>query len=139
MHKLKSNLWQQEALLLLCINSDRTEVMCFNQNDVIASLNGKPLKSVYQFIYLGSNISSTDNNVNICIGKAWIAIDRLTTKWKSYLFNKISTIVWMHHRNFNKRWKLHKDATCCFEKILEVALYKTAYVRPLTSHLTKHL
>ena len=29
---------------------------------------------------------------------------------------------------------LHKNALC-FEQILEVALYKTAAVRPLTSHL----
>ena len=27
--------------------------------------------------YLGSNISSTNNDVNTLIGKAWIAIDRL--------------------------------------------------------------
>ena len=26
------------------------------------------------------------------------------------------------------RWKLHKDATCCFEQILETAFYKTAAV-----------
>ena len=52
--------------------------ICFNQNGVLySSLNGKPLKLVDQFIYLSSNISSTESNVNICIGKAWIAIDRL--------------------------------------------------------------
>ena len=33
--------------------------------------------------------------------------------------------------------KLHKDAACCFEQILEAAPYKTA-VQPLTSHLTNH-
>ena len=32
--------------------------------------------------------------------------------------------------------KLHKDAVCCFEQILEVALNKT--VGPLTSYLTNH-
>ena len=34
------------------------------------------------------------------------------------------------------RWKLHKDAACCFEQILEAAPYKTAAVQPFTSHLT---
>ena len=26
------------------------------------------------------------------------------------------------------RWELHKNATCCFEQILEAASYKTAVV-----------
>ena len=36
------------------------------------------------------------------------------------------------------KWELHTDATCCFEQILEDAHFKTASVRPLTSHLTNH-
>ena len=43
-----------------------------------------------QFIYLGSNISSTESDVNIRIGKAWTFIDRLTIIWKSDLFDKIN-------------------------------------------------
>ena len=35
------------------------------------TLNGKPLKSVNQFIYLSSNISSTESEVNIRISKVW--------------------------------------------------------------------
>ena len=41
------------------------------------SLNNKTLKLVYLFIYLGSNISSTESNVNVRIGKALITIDSL--------------------------------------------------------------
>ena len=51
-------------------------------------LNGKPLKLVDHFIYLGSNISSTENDVNIYLGKAWIDLDRLLTIWKSDLSDK---------------------------------------------------
>ena len=40
---------------------------------------------VDHFTYLGSNIASTENNVNICIGKTWTTIDRLSTIWKSNL------------------------------------------------------
>ena len=54
--------------------------MYFNENDIISSLNSKPLI----LLDLSSYILSTKNNVNI--GKAWIAWDRLTTKWK---FDKI--------------------------------------------------
>ena len=44
-------------------------VICFNQDGAATSLNDKPLKLlyIYQFIYIGSNISSTENNINICI------------------------------------------------------------------------
>ena len=63
--------------------------MCFNKEGVISRLNDKPLKLVDQFIYLGSNISSTDSDVHICIDKAWTAIHRLTTTWKSDLSDKI--------------------------------------------------
>ena len=59
----------------LDVNSDKTEVMGFNQDDAISSLNGKPLKLVDPFIYLGSNISSIESNVNLNIGKVWTAID----------------------------------------------------------------
>ena len=41
--------------------------MGFKQDGSISSLNGKPLKLVDQFIYLNSNISSTENNVKIHI------------------------------------------------------------------------
>ena len=36
---------------------------------VLSQLNGKPLKLVDQFTYLGSNISSTESHVNICLDK----------------------------------------------------------------------
>ena len=43
----------------LFMNSDKTEFMRFNQGGEISLLSGKCLKLVDQFIYLGSNISST--------------------------------------------------------------------------------
>ena len=52
---------QQEA--------DKTKFMYFKQDGAISTLNGKSLKLVHLFINLGSNISSTESNVNICILK----------------------------------------------------------------------
>ena len=63
--------------------------MYFNKDGVISSLNCKALKIVDQFIYLGSNILSTESNVNIYIDKAWTAIGRLMIWWKSDLSDKI--------------------------------------------------
>ena len=42
-----------------------------------------------QFIYLGINISSTENYVNICLAKVWTAIDRLSIIWKFDRSDKI--------------------------------------------------
>ena len=94
----------------LYVNSDKIEFMSFKQDGVSSTINGKPLKLVYQFTYLGCNILSTESDVSICIGKAWTAIIRFSTIWKSDLSDKIrilpscsciSTIVWQHHLNFN--------------------------------------
>ena len=43
----------------LYMNSDKNEFICFRSDEAFL-LNGKPLKSVDQFIYLGNNISSTE-------------------------------------------------------------------------------
>ena len=71
-------------------NSDETEFLCSYQNAAISSLNGTLVyTSMYHCIYLGSNISSTETDINIRIGMSWTAIDRLTTIKKSDLPGKI--------------------------------------------------
>ena len=42
--------------------------MCFKEEDLISSLNGKPPKSDVQFVYLGIYMPSTENGLNIRIG-----------------------------------------------------------------------
>ena len=71
------------------MNSYKTNFMCFNPYGAFSSLNGKPLKLVYQFKYLGSNISFTGSDVNISIGKALTGIDRLLIIWKFDLSDQI--------------------------------------------------
>ena len=61
------------------MNSDETESICFNQDNAISSLNGNSLKLIHQFTYHSSNISSTEIDVNIYIGKTRTAIERFTT------------------------------------------------------------
>ena len=56
----------------------------------------------------------------------------------------VHTIVWMHHLETNKKhrekakWKLFKNAVCCFDQILETTFCKTAAVQLLTFHLKSH-
>ena len=72
--------------------------MCFKEG-VISNLCSKLLKLVDQFIYLGGNISCTECDVNICLAKVWNTMDRLMFIWEK------------------ARWKLYKNATCCFPQL----------------------
>ena len=60
----------------------------------MSSSSGKALKLVDQFIYLVSNISSTESEVNISIVKVWIVIGRFQSYgnliiWKYDFSNEI--------------------------------------------------
>ena len=85
------NWWKLNCHYL--VNADKTEYMCFNQNQNqrvdISSLTGGSLKLVDKFSYLGSSISSTENDINTQPPKIWSAIDKLSVIWKSDLSNKI--------------------------------------------------
>ena len=54
----------------LHVNADKTEYMCFNQRGDISTLFGSSLKLVDKFTYLGSSISSTENDINTWLAKA---------------------------------------------------------------------
>ena len=63
--------------------------MCFNKIGDISTLNGSSLKLVDKFSYLGSNVSSTETDIDTRLTKAWTAIKRLSVIWKSNLTDKI--------------------------------------------------
>ena len=67
----------------------KTEYICYNQDGAIETLNKILLKKVYDFVYLGRNIASTEKDVLIRISKAWSALDRLQTIWKPTLPEQI--------------------------------------------------
>ena len=46
------------------LNADKTEYVYFNQRDDISTLNDDYLKPVNKFSYLGSSVSSTENDIN---------------------------------------------------------------------------
>ena len=91
----------------LYVNANKTEYMCFNQNGDISTLNGGYLKLMDKLSYLGSNVTSTENDISTRLPKAWTTIDRLSVLWKSDLSDKIKqlfpssgrvhTTVWMYH------------------------------------------
>ena len=65
--------------LIFYENLDETGLIYVNQDGIISSLNREPLKLEGQFIYHGSNISSTFSNVNGHISNAWSSAERLMT------------------------------------------------------------
>ena len=71
------------------VNADKMECMCFNQSDNVSTLNAGSLKLVEKFTHLRSNISSTENDINMWQVKACTAIDRLLIIWKSDQANEI--------------------------------------------------
>ena len=122
--------------------------MHFNENSAFCTLNGKPLKFVDQFIYLGSNIASTERNVNTYIGKASTANDWLTNIWESNITGKIKQeffqvetmsvlLVWLHHLNFKENLK--KKLNGNYTNMLHAVLNKSWKQHPKKQQLYGYL
>ena len=73
----------------LHFNAHKTEYMCYNQTGNITTLDGASLRLVDKFTYLGSSVSSTENDIDTRLTKAWTAIDRLSIIWKSDLTDEM--------------------------------------------------
>ena len=80
--------WVEDAAseVGLYMNEKKTEYMCFNQRgNNLTSVSNKELKSVDDFVYLGSWINTTERDLSIKIAKAWGASKKLDKIWKSDL------------------------------------------------------
>ena len=63
--------------------------MYYNQTGDVSTLDGTPLKLVDKFTYLGNSFSSTEKDIDTWLTKAWTAIDKLSTIWKSDMTDKM--------------------------------------------------
>ena len=84
---LLHNLEQAADGIGLHVNADKTEYMCFykkkkKKKGDISTLNAGSPKLLNKFTYLGSSVSSTENDIQLQIAKAWTAINRLSIIWK---------------------------------------------------------
>ena len=80
--KLLHSLENAASTIGLHVNAKKTEIMNLNQTGTVKTIADKPLKEAERFIYLGSEISSTANDIKIRIGKAWDAVDKMSSIWK---------------------------------------------------------
>ena len=128
----------------LHVNADKMKYMCFNQRGNISTLNGRSLKLVDKFTYLGSSVSSTKTDINTWLAKAWTAINRLLVIWKSDLTNKmkcsffpssncVDTTIWMLTKCMEK--KLDSNYT----KMLRAILNKSWRQHPTKQQLYGYL
>ena len=125
---LLHSLERAAASIGLHVNAHKTEYMCYNQTGDISTLEGTPLKLVDKFTYLGSSVESTEKDIETRLTKAWTAINRLSTIWKSDLTDKmkrsffqaaVTSILlygcttWTLTRRLEK--KLDGNYTCCVQ------------------------
>ena len=97
--------------------------MCFNQDGAIPSSNGKLLKLADQFTYLGSNISSTESDIDICISmdcywqdqqQCGNLISLIKTKHEFFQAVGVSELLYGCTTGINKMFgkKLNSSALC---------------------------
>ena len=137
---LLHSLERAAASIGLHVNAHKTEYMCYNQTGDISTLEGTPLKLVDKFTYLGSSVESTEKDIETRLTKAWTAINRLSTIWKSDLTDKMkrsffqaavtSILLYGCTAGEETRWQLHKNAACNPQQVLAATPHKTPTVRP---------
>ena len=64
-------------------NTTKTKFIAVNTEGKIIAQNGCDLEQVDDLNYLGSKISFLENDIQVRIGSAWSALNKLTPIWKS--------------------------------------------------------
>ena len=133
----------------LLVNANKTEYMHFKREGTITTLSGEPLKlAVDKFTYFGSSVSSTENDVNICIAKVWTTIDRLSIIQKSDLsdktkrdfFQAVTVLILLYGCTtwtLTKRTQKKLDGS--YTGMLQAILNKFWWQHPKKPHLYGHL
>ena len=122
--------------------------MCYNLTGDIFTLDGTPLKLVVKFTYLGSNVSSTEKDINMRLTKAWTAINRLSIIWKSDLTDKMKrsffqtavvSILLYGFTTWTQTKRLEKKLDGNYIRMLRAILNKSWRQHPTRHQLYGHL
>ena len=92
---LMYRLVQAAGSIRFYVNQNKTKFMCF-KHEAIFTLSSKPLKSLDQFTYLGSNISSTESGVN----NVATLLSVLNSPGLFLVFLSIPTVLWSGWSSF---------------------------------------
>ena len=103
--------------IVLYVNANKKEFMCFKKEWTIFTPRGKPIELVNQFTNLGSNIPSTESDISIRL--ACNAIDRLSIIWKSYLSDKIKRYIYIYIYTLGIQWVSRLFFALAFKIVLD--------------------
>ena len=129
-------------------HTHKTEYMCYNQKGDISTLEGTPLKLVDKFTYLGSSVESTEKDIETRLTKAWTAINRLSTIWKSDLTDKmkrsffqaaVTSILLYGCTTWTLTKRLEKKLDGNYTRMLRAILNKSWQQHPTRHQLYGHL
>ena len=132
----------------LHVNAHKTEYMCYNQTGNITTLDGASRRLVDKFTYLGSSISSTENDIDTRLTKAWTAINRLSIIWKSDLTDKMKcsffqaavvSILLYGCTTWTLTKRLEKKLDSNYTRMLRAILNKSWWQHPTRHQLYRHL
>ena len=119
-----------------------------NQRLDISTLKGSSLKLVDKFNYLGSSVSTKENDIKTRLAKIWSAIDWISVIWGSDLSDKIKCIfslpavlsiiqygctVW----TLKKRWEKMLESNCT--RMLRALMNISYKQHPTKQQLYVHL
>ena len=145
---LLHSLERAAASIGLHVNAHKTEYMCYNQTGDISTLEGTPLKLVDKFTYLGSSVESTEKDIDTRLTKAWTAINRLSTIWKSDLTDKmkrsffqaaVTSILLYGCTTWTLTKRLEKKLDGNYTRMLRAILNKSWQQHPTRHQLYGHL
>ena len=115
---------------------------------VIFELRRTPLKLVDKFTYLGSSVESTEKDIETRLTKAWTAINRLSTIWKSDLTDKmkrsffqaaVTSILLYGCTTWTLTKRLEKKLDGNYTRMLRAILNKSWQQHPTRHQLYGHL
>ena len=132
---LLHSLEQAAAGIGLHVKADKTEYLWFNQKGDIPTLNGSCLKLMDKFTYQGISVSSTENDINPRLAKAWTAIESLSVITQFLQSSgSIDTAISMYYMDRTEK-KLDGNYT----RMLRAILNKSWRLHPTKQQLYGHL
>ena len=126
----------------------KRNICAITKRGTLSTLEGTPLKLVDKFTYLGSSVESTEKDIETRLTKAWTAINRLSTIWKSDLTNKmkrsffqaaVTSILLYGCTTWTLTKRLEKKLDGNYTRMLRAILNKSWQRHPTRHQLYGHL
>lgn len=113
----------------LHINADKTECMTFKEVGSLRTLEGIELKNMTDFLYLGSWIDNSEKDIKTRKAKAWSALNKMDTIWKSDMKKElkvkffratVESVLMYGAETWTLNKKLERELDGCYTRMLRV-------------------